>query len=280
MKNLENLKALAEKLPEEFKNNALDLIERMGSVIEGIGDEGIAWRPPMLRLVQGTTDRSSIPRGTAIGDFVLGEDKVERPMKFIPLFMHTGRQYWSPDQNENKILCSSPDGKMGRLGECKDCVHGKWDEEAKKSDCGRVKHALAITVDLKDIFAVNFAKTNYASGMDFESLMKKAGVSSYRRVYELDSQTNSKVKNVENYSVKPAAEKAAPAELLEFLSELFKVVQAERKESLEAFYTYVRERLASQPQLAAPAKADAVLLGDSSSQEAASVSEMAKSYVV
>lgn len=283
MKNLDTLTALAAKLPKGYKENAEALLERMGTVIEGIGDDGITWKPPILRLVQGTTDRTSIPRGTAIGDFVLGEDRVDRPLKFIPLIIWNGRQYWSPDQTENKMLCNSPDAKLGYIGTyCNQCPKAKWNEEENKSECSRIKQTLAITEDLSEVFLANFAKTNYATGMDFENLLKKAGVSPYRRVYELDSKTNSKNKNVENFSVKPAEEKATNPELLEFLAELFKIVQGDRKESLDSFYKVVLERKERAPQLAAPADADTTVLltDESSSGGTEAVSDLAKNYVV
>lgn len=287
MNNLDSLIALAANLPKGYKENAETLLERMGTVVEGIGDEGIAWKPPILRLVQGTTDRSSIPRGTAIGDFVLGEERAERPLKFIPLLVWDGRQYWSPDQTENKMLCNSPDAKLGYIGNyCNQCPHSKWNEEENKSECSRIKQSLCITEDLSEVFLVNFAKTNYATGMDFVNLLKKAGVSPYRRVYELDSKTNSKNKNVENFAVKPSDEKATKAELLEFLAELFKIVQSDRKESLEGFYRVVLERKERAPQIAGPSGgADSTVMltddsGNAASGGEAEVSEMAKNYVV
>ncbi len=73
--NLDSLQALVEKLPKDAKEKAEALLARMGEVIEGIGDEPIRWKPSMLRLVQGTTDRTTIPKGTAIGDMLLGEEK-------------------------------------------------------------------------------------------------------------------------------------------------------------------------------------------------------------
>ncbi|HET8686534.1 MAG TPA: hypothetical protein VFM18_07695 [Methanosarcina sp.] len=287
MINTERLFALAANLPKGIKENAEALLERMSAVIEGIGDEPITWKPPILRLVQGTTDRTSIPKGTAIGDFVLGETKIDRPFKLIPLMLWTGRQYWSPDQNESKMLCSSPDAKLGYIGNnCneKSCPHAKWDEETNRSECGRVKHALCISHDLKELFAVNFAKTNYATGMDFESLLKKAGVSPYRRIYDLDSTTNSKNKNVENFSIKPSDHKDVPAEYLEFLGELFNLIKADRKESLDQFYIMVNERKERMPQLSNSNSSEgtvslsAPVEGEGTSD--AVVSDMSKNYVV
>lgn len=282
MNNLENLKALAANLPAVYKENAEALLERMGEVIEGIGDEPITWKPNMLRLVQGTTDRGSIPKGTTIGDFVLGEARVERPLKFVPIIVWDGRQYWSPDQTESKMLCSSPDAKLGYIGaNCNSCPHSAWDEETKKTECSKVKQALVIAEDLSDIFQVNFAKTNYATGMELIGLMKKAGVAPYRRIYNLDSKTSSKNKNVENFDVRPSDERNVKPELLEFLAELFRTVQADRKEHLEAFYAMIEDRRqkGQLTALAAPESADATIALPNEA-DGGEVSDLAKNYQI
>lgn len=282
MNNIENLQALAANLPVVYKENAETLLERMSEVIEGIGDEPITWKPNMLRLVQGTTDRGSIPKGTTIGDFVLGEARVERPLKFIPIITWDGRQYWSPDQSESKMLCSSPDAKLGYIGaNCNSCPHSAWDEEAKKTECSKVKHALVIAEDLSDIFQVNFAKTNYATGMEFISLMKKAGVAPYRRIYSLDSKTSTKNKNVENFDVRPADDRNVKPDLIEFLGELFRTVQSDRKEHLEAFYKMIEERRqkGQLQALAAPEAADATIALPNEAA-GAEVSDLAKNYQI
>jgi hypothetical protein len=243
--NLDSLKELAAKLPESHKQNALDLLERMESVVEGIGDEPIRWRAPMLRLLQATSDRSKLPKGVGAGDFMIGEEKVDQPLPLIILTIYNTRQYWSPDKDEAKMLCSSPDAKVGFIGlDCNKCPHGKFDEEARKSECGKVKQALAITADFKEIVVVNFSKTNYAIGTELEGFLKKAGVAPYRRIYNLSSKTNAKYKNVEQYVVEPAtgAEKNVATELVDFLKELFEVVRDDRKESLEKFYEIIQVR--------------------------------------
>ena len=286
--NLEKLKAIAETLPEQYKTNALSLIERMEEVVEGIGDEPVRWKPSMLKLVQGTTDRSSIPKGTAIGDFVLGEVKVEQPLPFIPMRIWEGRQYWSPDQNENKLLCSSPDGKLGYIGSyCNQCPHSKFDEEARKSDCGKTQNVIAILPDLSDIFIVGFAKTNYKVGLDLKNAATKAKVALYRRVYALTSETNKQYKNVENYALETLddSKKVTPEPILEFLKELFEIITADRKENIDKFHEVVLARKAEAPALEAPAgDQNTVLLTDESSEGGASgestVSDLAKNYQV
>jgi hypothetical protein len=287
MNNLEKLKSLAENLPEGYKANAQALIARMEEVVEGIGDEPIRWKASQLRLVQGTTDRTTIPKGTAIGDFVLGETRVERPLKFIPLRIWEGRQYWSPDQNETKLICSSLDGKLGFTGVyCNQCPHSKFDEVARKSDCGKTQNMISITSDFSDIFTATFAKTNYKVGLDLKTAATKAGVALYRRVYALNSETNSKYKNVENYAFETLgdADKVPPAEVLEFLKELFDLTAADRKDNVDKFHVTTLARRAENPVLTGPATTSSeegtVLLTDDSGGGESTVSDLAKNYQV
>lgn len=245
MENLENLKTLANQLqPDAVKTNALNLIEEMGSVIEGIGDTPITWKPPFLRLVQGSTDRGSIPRDARVGDFVIGENKLESPFKFIPIRMWDARQYWDSDQTNNKMLCWSPDAKLGYIGrECKGCEHAKWDPD-KGSDCSKVKGMLAISADLSKIFTVTFAKSNYKVGMELENLMKKVGSHSYTRTYGLSNTTSPTAKNVEMFKIEVLDDKTrrTPAEFLPFMKELFDRSSADRKAMLDGFYESVTKR--------------------------------------
>lgn len=283
--NLESLKVLAAELPESHKQNALDLIERMEAVVEGIGDEPIRWRPLLLRLIQATSDRSKLPKGVGAGDFMLGEEKVDQPLKVIPLYIGNGRQYWSPDKDEAKMLCSSPDAKVGYIGlDCNKCPHGKFDEEARKSECSKIKQMLVIKADFSDIFTINFAKTNYAIGTEFEGLLKKAGVAPYRRIYQLSSKTNAKYKNVEQYNVEPApaAEKNVDAALVDFLKELFEVVRDDRKASIDKFYEIIqlKRENGQTPQLTNES-ADAVLqIGGPGEEVSDGDSELASKYSV
>lgn len=238
MENIEKLAELAAALPEAFKKSASQLIEEMSTPLEGIGDEPVAWRPNFLRLVQGTTDRGSIPKGTSIGDFVLGERKLEQPLRFIPIRIWDSRQYWDPDQTNSKMLCWSPDAKFGHIGrECKGCPHAEWREEGG-SDCGKSKSVLAISANLDAIFTVNFSKSNFKIGVELEGLMKRAAVAPYNRVYGLASATSSTAKNIENFKIEVLDEKLrrTSEELLPFLKELFAQVTADRKSTLEVFY--------------------------------------------
>lgn len=290
MMDTTTLIAAAEGLPPELKANALALVETMSALVEGIGDEGMAWKPPFLRLVQGTTDRGSIPKGTGIGDFVLGESKLDKPLEFIPLRLWTARQYWNPDQTKSNMLCWSPDALLGYVGtECKTCPFQVWKEDAEgkgSAECGKVLGLLAITSDLSRVFTVNFAKSSYTAGMELQSAMKKAGVTSYLRQYGLNAVTSPKAKAIEIFKVEVLDDKKrrTPAEVVPFLKALFDIATADRKASIEAFYTDARARAASGiTLLAAPAETPALPApGPEGTVQAdpAEVSPMSKKYKV
>jgi len=285
--DLTKVKAEAEKLGKEHKAAALALLTRMDEVVEGIGDEPVRWRPPMLKMVQGTTDRSTIPKGSAVGDFLLGETKLEHPMKFIPLRIWEGRQFWSPDPNESKMLCSSPDGKLGYLGMyCNQCPHQVFNEETRKSECTKTQNVLAITPDLSKVFIITFSKTNYQAGLALKKAATSAGVGLYRRVYALTSETNKTYKNVENYVLQllEAKERNTPDELLPMLKELFDSVTNDRKNTVDKFHELILARKEAGAALPAPdQESNTILLTDVTPKGeavASTVSELAKNYQV
>lgn len=243
--NLTKLKELAADLPKEFKANAEALIARMEETVEGVGDKPIAWRPPIIKLVQATTDRSSIPKGTPIGALVIGDKVMPSPLDLFPLRTWKARQMWSPDQNEARMLCSSPDALVGYIGfNCKQCPHSKFDEEAKRAECGQITSVISITADLSEIFITNFAKTNYKIGTAWEGTMRKAGVAPYRRRYSMSSKTSAEYKNVETFVIETneGAKRDTPKEIIPFIAELFELIGNDRKEAIENFYTFIKEK--------------------------------------
>lgn len=277
------LTAALETLPDSYKEKATTLIERMGTVVEGVGDGGIEWRAPFLRLVQGTTDRSTIPRGTAIGDFVIGENRVERPLSFIPLRLWEARQYWNPDQTKNNTLCFSLDSKVGQYGDvCKTCPYSQW-VEGEGAACGKTINIYGIASDLSELFTVTFAKSSYSAGMELTSYLKRAGVDPYRRQYNLTALTSTKAKNIEVLKVDLLTDeklRRTPEGVLPFLKALFDIISADRKTGVEAFYLEVDRKKSSGLALPKPVVADSPLLETSVPSDPGAVSTMAKNFVV
>lgn len=250
MENLEKLAELAQSLPASAKQNALDLVERMSSTISGIGDTDKHWRPDTLKLVQGTSDRTKLPKGANIGSFVHGEEILEQPLEVIPFRTWISRQLWSPNQDEAKLLCSSPDGVEGFMhGQCKVCPYSQFDTENNKSQCNKTITAIVATASLDKVFNINFSKSNYTNGLEFQKLMTKAGVATYKRTYKLESKTSAKAKNVEIIQVSTGG--VVDREVQPFVAELFAIVTDDRKKFLENFKEYLSNK-ASNPMLAAP----------------------------
>jgi hypothetical protein len=219
----------------------------MGEIIEGLSDKPVEWRPSTLKLVQATTDRSKLPKGATIGSLILGETIIKTPLKVIPLRVYTTRQMWNPDPAAASMVCSSPDGITGfRYGACKVCPNALFDEVEKKSACNKTITVVSVAEDLSAIFYTNFSKTNYANGLDWQGLMKKAGVSPYKRIYEINSTTSPKVKNVEILKIEPVMVNSSPAvisdRVLPFVEELFRLSGDDRKATLENFYEYIENK--------------------------------------
>lgn len=253
MKNLEKLAELAKALPAPLKANALALVEKMGEVIEGIGDTPLEWRPGNLKVVQGTSDRSKLPKTAIIGSMVSGESVIPQPLEAIPLRLVTTRQYWNQDPTKSQMICQSPDGIVGfQYGECRKCPYQVFDTEAKKSFCNKAITVLIITADLSDILFVNFSKTNYSNGTDWQKLMKQAGVSSYKKGYLLSTETSKKSKNVEVLKAEPKQGSKIEGPVLAFVEEIYRITGEERTSQLASFYEYVKQRSSSNNALSGP----------------------------
>jgi hypothetical protein len=247
MKNLESLAEPITGLPDDLKSNVQELIDRMGQVLEGIGDEGVEWRMPLLKLFQATSSREGLPRGIAPGDLILGEQVLEAPLSFIPIRIYEQRQFWDPDMANKRLLCQSPDAVLGQIGvECKTCRHSAW-VEGQGTDCNKIHTVIGITADLKEVFSMNFAKSQYKVGTEFKSMLKKAGVAPYARTYALSSETNPNTKTVEQFKIEalPADKRRTPDAVIPFVKAFFDMTTTDRKEFLEAFRKSIEDRRAA-----------------------------------
>lgn len=277
-----DLISLANDLPEGKAEQALELLEKMSATIEGIGDGDIEWKPSILKVVQATTDRSSLPKGTAIGDMVIGDEKMESPLRVIPLRLWDSRQMWSPDKDDNRILCWSPDAVVGVTGvACRTCPNQVFDTVENKVACTKNKTFLVITEDLRHLFQINFAKTNYSNGMEWQGLLKKAGVATHRRSYDLHTEASKKSKNVEALIATPVSlpEGNVPVELRPFLEGLFNQISTDRKAFLNDFKEMAGAR-ANQARLAAPEEEPQGLIEGKVEEPTAEQAETATKYAL
>jgi hypothetical protein len=226
-----------------LRANALALLARMGEVIEGVGDKPIQWHPSMLKLVQATTNTDTLP-SCKPGDFVLSNE-VLKTMDVVPLRIWTTRDLWPEDLGSDRRLCESPDGITGwKYGDCRTCQFSQWNEENNKVPCTKSLKFLVIKADLSDIFLINFSKTGYRGGMNFEKLVKSTKTHIYRRSYTVEASRHPENKNVFLTSVSfsaPGSFTLSP-DVEAFLRELFSYSGESRRHQLEAFQAGVERR--------------------------------------
>ena len=173
---------------------------------------------------------------------------VSQPLDVIPMGVWNGRQFWSPDQNEAKLICSSPDAKVGYLGyDCKTCPHSRWNEETRRSECGMTYEFMVIKADLSDVFKISFSKTNYAIGKEWFGKIKDSGKQLYSRKYGVSTKTNAKYKQVESFNIEyynEASQRDVPEENKAFVYEIFKGINSDRKEMLDVFHKNIMDKRA------------------------------------
>lgn len=240
------MKTAAEAIQDEtLRTNALALLDRMGEVIEGVGDKPIHWHPSMLKLVQATTNTDTLP-SCKPGDFVLNNE-VLKTMDVIPLRIWTTRDLWPEDLGSDRRLCESPDGVTGwKYGDCRSCQFSQWNEETGKVPCTKSLKFLVIKADLSNIFLVNFSKTGYRGGMNFEKLVKSTKTHIYRRSYTVDTSRHPENKNVflTNVSFAAPGSFTLTPDVEVFLRELFSYSGESRRHQLEAFQAGAERRAA------------------------------------
>jgi hypothetical protein len=245
------LRAAAEAIKDKtLKENALHLLEQMDTVIEGVGDNPITWRPSLLKLVQQTSNMDLLPEGALPGKIVL-DGILQEAVVLHPLRTWHSRTMWSEDLNSDQRLCESPDAKVGwRYGNCSTCEFGKWDDTGGREGKGGVActkniQSLMISADLKHLFVTSFYKTQYRAGMDFEKLLRNAKVEPYKRRYSLGVVRNANNKNIFNLEAHaiPPSSYTVTADVMAFLEQLFLVAGAERRETLRLFQENMERRV-------------------------------------
>lgn len=238
----EQLFAAAEGIKDKtLKENALKFLEKMTEVIEGIGDKPIEWRPSGLKVVQSMSDTDKLPEGAKAGDLVLGDSILDKEVAVLPLRVWDSRVMWHEDTDRTEIICQSPDGKNGfKHGNCFKCPHSKY-VEGEGVDCNKTKNFLVVMSDLSDVFVCNFAKSQYAMGMDWEKTMRNMKVLPYKREYVLTADAHPKYKKVKALHSSPTRN-SVPEGAEEFVKLLFQRVKEDREQQLISFQEYVENR--------------------------------------
>lgn len=247
----ESLSELASAIPEEhLKNNALDLLNRMVEVISGIGDRDITWQPTYIRIMQGTSDMSSVTAAegatVTIGSIVIGNVAVKPGFKVIPIALWQSRTLWDRDETNNgRKLCSSPDAKIGwKYGPCNQCHYGIGGQDTPPP-CNKEYAFLLMAEDFSDMYMLKYHKSLYRAGLDWSKEIAQARVHPFKRMFALNSRSQEKKKTVKEIHAVLAGNTAAAysPEAMAFLEAIYKKQVRDRAHSLVEYKKTVEQRL-------------------------------------
>lgn len=248
---LKQFNELAAAIQDETKRaNALALLERMSTCIEGVGDRPITWLPTQIKILQNMSNMDNItaenPRDVAAGAIVANNHVLPQGTKVIPLMFWNGRSFWDPDPNNNRKLCSSPDAKVGWAhGNCFECPYSKAPEGEQIPPCTKEFVFLVIAEDLSDIYRVTFAKSQYRNGMDWSKEITASRTHPYKRIYSLVTEASEKKKTIKVLKAKMEDVRTAgfTPDVVAFLEAMFKKQLNDRKHYLESYHSYVENRI-------------------------------------
>lgn len=220
-----------------LKANALALVERMTFRLEDGDDTDSGYTPEFLRLIQGITAQDSYPDSARAGDFVLGSGKeafvLPKNSDLLPVMLPSSRIFWDPaEKDKGKMLCSSPDGVMGKLGACKTCQHAVY-VDGVGVDCTAIITLTAMTADLSHIFRFGFSKTSWKVGSKLKSEMKRAAKQPFQTMVRLSSAVNQDHKQVQAPVVGLVG--TPPADIQEFTRQVFLYFKKGRDAYIDVF---------------------------------------------
>lgn len=262
-----------------LKANALALIEQMSFKLEDGDDKDSGYAPQFMRLIQGITAQDSYPDSARAGDFVLGSGKdafvLARNSELLPIMMPSSRIFWDPaEKDKGKMLCSSPDAVIGKLGPCDTCQHAKY-VEGEGVDCTSVITMSAMTSDLSHIFRLGFSKTAWKVGKGLKDSMRRKSKQPYQVVVKLSSAMNSDHKQVQAPSVEIVG--TPPIEVQEFTRQVFLYFKKGRDAYIEVFRNALPAPDAT-PLLQKPESAQVVSLTTTVDPDKSAVSPLATEY--
>ncbi|HET8686253.1 MAG TPA: hypothetical protein VFM18_06265 [Methanosarcina sp.] len=249
---LELFNNLANAIQDEAKKaNALALLERMATCIEGVGDRPITWLPTQIKILQNMSNMDNIsaddPRAVTAGAIVANNFVLPQGIKVIPLMFWNGRSLWDPDPNNSRKLCSSPDSKIGWAhGSCYECAFSKAPDGEQIPPCSKEFVFLVIAEDLSDIYRVTFAKSQYRNGMDWSKEVIASRTHPHKRIYSLVTEASEKKKTIKVLKAKMEDVRTAnfTPDVMAFLDAMSKKQLADRKNYLEDYHNYVNKRIA------------------------------------
>lgn len=229
------------ELTEAGREKVLVLVAQAQPIKPGMEEITTTWTIPRVQIVQPTTQASAKPESARPGDmFTTSGALLEKPFGFIPLYF--SQEHIMFTQGERTPACSSPDAKLGSpYGFCQNCAHlpfgqqngGRGDQ--KKTDCQNQIVVAVLSLDLSQVYMVQFAKTSRGAGSALISLAK-AHPFPWKQSYLLSTEKKSGDLGVYHvYKIEPTG-KDNGADALKVGKTLSELYSANRKKFLAEFY--------------------------------------------
>lgn len=207
----------------------------------GLEEMVAAWKVPRINIVQPTSQSEAKPESAKNGDlYTTAGQLLEKPWGGIVLYVYEENINFPP---QGKIpACSAPDAKLGSpFGECVKCPHlpfgkqngGRGDQH--KTDCQNNIVAVMASVDLSQVYLVQFGKTSRKAGSALLSLAGQQSVV-WKQSYLLN--TEKKTGDLGLYYIYKieATSKDNSADTQKVCEALYGLYVAERKKFLADWY--------------------------------------------
>lgn len=159
---------LANKYPE-WMDGLAECMSRYGmSNSEEALDVSVNAPLVYIRLRHGNS--KNVPKGLNIepGNFFTDTKNLGEAFEAMLIYAHDSRKYFPGGAELGAPECQSHDGKFGsRHGECSKCPYSQYDEQKKRSPCGKAFAVMLATPDFSTIGELTFKGTGTAAGRQF-----------------------------------------------------------------------------------------------------------------
>lgn len=240
---LEALQLLAvdADVPEKVREAVLILAALASPQRPGMEEMNTSWKVPRVSIVQPTSQSEAKPEAAKNGDlYTTAGQLLEKPFGIIPIYFYEENINF-PKQGKNPA-CQAPDAKLGSpYGECVKCPYlpfgkqngGRGDQKA--TDCSNNIVCIALTMDLKQVVQVQFAKTSRRAG---SALLSLAGQQTavWKQSYLLTTEKKTADVGVYFiYKVEPTAKDNEPG-VQKLAHAIYDLFNAERQRMLADWY--------------------------------------------
>lgn len=268
VEKLSALEVMLAEMPDTIQANVEMLIEQASPNKQGMEEmEQRGTDIPRIYICQPTSTKASKPEAAKNGDLYTDTGALlERPFSFIPIYFYEENVMFPKGSKAPE--CKAPDGKYGLpYGLCAQCAHlpfgkqngGQGDQ--KPTDCFGQTIVVVLTMDLKHLYAIPFAKTSYSAGRALARLCKGQSVV-WKQSYTLDTEKKTGEQGLYYVAKISPTGKDNSAETLKVGQSFSELIGAQRKKMIGEFYAAAANSQAQQAHAEKNFQSGSLDLGD------------------